>query len=99
MSVCPKAVSVMCNDEEWYACMKEGTVKLTRGVGLASILKMMSQGSMRGSQAATTWLKDQMELRKPMYACTHHHKLRHTGPPDALCPDMLKHCMHPTCIQ
>lgn len=39
---------------------------VTRGLGLTSSLRMISQGSITGSQAATTGLKDQMELRKPM---------------------------------
>lgn len=47
-----------------------GMCVLTSGFGLESILRMMSQGSMTGSQAVTPALYDQMELRNPMYACT-----------------------------
>ena len=66
---------------------------LTRGLGLASILRMMSQGSMTGSHAATTWLKDQMLLRKPMYACMPQHNIKHAH------SNALRHLMRATCPQ
>jgi len=41
---------------------------------LAFILGILSQGSMTASHAATTWLKDRMLLRNPMYACPNSRK-------------------------
>ena len=61
---------------------------------MASILRMMSQGSMTGSHAATTWLKDHMLLRKPMYACMPQQlKSKHAH------NKALRHCMQVICLQ
>jgi len=47
---------------------------------------------MTGSHAATTWLKDQMLLRKPMYACMPRHRnIKHAH------SNALRHFMHTMC--
>ncbi len=49
---------------------------------------------MTGSHAATTWLKDQMLLRKPMYACMpQHQNINHAH------FKALRHFMHTLCPQ
>jgi hypothetical protein len=92
--------SNMCNSQLLHCIpirllsVQGGGTTLTRGLGLASILKMMSQGSMTGSHAATTWLKDHMLLRKPMYACMpQHQNINHAH------FEALRHFMHTTCPQ